>query len=129
MLYLSQQVAQQNLGDASNLQYASAPQPFLGYFTLRRIESARIHGYLFFHLYPGPVGPQSYIESVYFALADKTLGPGGLAIASGVADNTPENPRKWLRFPDAIKPGARMPAMGLSERKVEAVASYLETLR
>ena len=85
MLYLAQQVAQQNLGDASNLQYVSAPQPFLGYFTLRRLESARTQGYVFFRLYPGPVGPQSYIESVYFALADKALGQGGLAIASGVA--------------------------------------------
>jgi len=50
-------------------------------------------------------------------------------IASGVADNTPENLRTWIRRPDAIKPGARMPAMGLSEREVEAVAAYLETLR
>jgi cytochrome c oxidase subunit II len=50
-------------------------------------------------------------------------------IASGVADNTPDNLRKWIRRPDAIKPGARMPAMGLSEREVEAVAAYLETLR
>ena len=50
-------------------------------------------------------------------------------IAGGVADNTPENLRKWIRNPDAIKPGSRMPAMGLSERDVEAVAAYLETLR
>ena len=50
-------------------------------------------------------------------------------IASGVADNTPDNLRKWIRRPDAIKPGARMPAMGLREREVEAVARYLETLR
>ena len=50
-------------------------------------------------------------------------------IASGIADNTPDNLRTWIRRPDAIKPGARMPAMGLSEREVEAVATYLETLR
>jgi cytochrome c oxidase subunit 2 len=50
-------------------------------------------------------------------------------IASGVADNTPENLRQWIREPDAIKPGARMPPMGLSERALEAVAAYLETLR
>jgi cytochrome c oxidase subunit 2 len=46
-----------------------------------------------------------------------------------VAANTPEKLRQWIRNPDAIKPGARMPAMGLSERQVEAVAAYLETLR
>ena len=50
-------------------------------------------------------------------------------IASGIADNTPDNLRTWIRRPDAIKPGARMPAMGLSEHEVEAVAAYLETLR
>ena len=50
-------------------------------------------------------------------------------IASGVAANTPEKLRQWIRNPDAIKPGARMPAMGLREREVEAVARYLETLR
>src|SRR5205085_5624600 len=50
-------------------------------------------------------------------------------IAAGVADNTPETLRTWIRNPDAIKPGSRMPAMGLSDRDVETVARYLETLR
>ena len=50
-------------------------------------------------------------------------------IASGAAPNTPENLRKWIRNPDAIKPGRRMPAMEFSERGVKAVAGLLETLR
>ena len=50
-------------------------------------------------------------------------------IASGVADNTPDNLRQWIQNPDAIKPGARMPAMGLGERQLEAVLAYLATLR
>jgi len=50
-------------------------------------------------------------------------------IASGVADNTPENLRQWIQNPDDIKPGARMPAMGLGARQVEAVVAYLQTLR
>ena len=50
-------------------------------------------------------------------------------IASGVADNTPENLRQWIENPDAIKPGARMPAMGLGARQLEAVVAYLATLR
>jgi cytochrome c oxidase subunit 2 len=49
-------------------------------------------------------------------------------LASGAAANTPENIRLWLRNPDAIKPGSRMPAMNLADQDVEAVAQYLETL-
>jgi cytochrome c oxidase subunit 2 len=50
-------------------------------------------------------------------------------IASGAAQNTPENLRLWIRDPDAIKPGCRMPAMGLSEQQLNAVTAYLQTLR
>jgi cytochrome c oxidase subunit II len=50
-------------------------------------------------------------------------------IASGAAPNTPENLRLWIRSPDAIKPGSRMPAMNLSGEDVDAVAGYLASLR
>ncbi len=50
-------------------------------------------------------------------------------IASGAAPNTPENLRLWIRNPDALKPGSRMPAMNLSDQDVNAVADYLESLR
>jgi cytochrome c oxidase subunit 2 len=50
-------------------------------------------------------------------------------IASGAARNTHEKLRLWIRNPDAIKPGSKMPAMGLSEQDLEAVTAYLETLR
>jgi cytochrome c oxidase subunit 2 len=50
-------------------------------------------------------------------------------IAAGAARNTPEMLRLWIRNPDAIKPGSKMPAMGLSDQDVDAVATYLETLR
>jgi cytochrome c oxidase subunit II len=49
-------------------------------------------------------------------------------IAAGAATNTPENLRLWIQNPDAIKPGSLMPAMGLSDHDVNAVAAYLETL-
>jgi cytochrome c oxidase subunit 2 len=49
-------------------------------------------------------------------------------IASGAAPNTSENIRLWIRNPDAIKPGSRMPAMNLADQDVEAVARYLESL-
>jgi cytochrome c oxidase subunit 2 len=50
-------------------------------------------------------------------------------IASGVAANTPENLRLWLRNPDALKPGSLMPAMNLNDEDVNAVADYLQSLR
>jgi len=49
-------------------------------------------------------------------------------IAAGSAPNTPEMLRLWIKNPDAIKPGSKMPAMGLSDSEVQAVAAYLETL-
>jgi cytochrome c oxidase subunit 2 len=50
-------------------------------------------------------------------------------IASGIAPNTPENLRLWIQNPDAIKPGSKMPAMGLSDHELDAVTAYLATLR
>jgi cytochrome c oxidase subunit 2 len=50
-------------------------------------------------------------------------------LAAGAALNTPEMLRLWIRNPDAIKPGSKMPAMALSEPDVNAVATYLESLR
>jgi cytochrome c oxidase subunit II len=49
-------------------------------------------------------------------------------IASGAAPNTPENLRRWIQDPSVIKPGSKMPAMGLSDPDLKAVTSYLETL-
>jgi cytochrome c oxidase subunit 2 len=49
-------------------------------------------------------------------------------IASGAAPNTPENLRLWLQNPDSIKPGSKMPAMGLSDHQLDAVTAYLATL-
>jgi cytochrome c oxidase subunit 2 len=50
-------------------------------------------------------------------------------IASGAAPNTQEMLRLWIKNPDSIKPGSKMPAMGLSDQDLDAVTAYLETLR
>ena len=49
-------------------------------------------------------------------------------IAAGAAPNTPQMLRLWIKNPDAIKPGSKMPAMGLSDQDLDAVTAYLETL-
>ena len=50
-------------------------------------------------------------------------------IAAGTAANMHETLRLWIKNPDAIKPGSKMPAMGLIDRDVDAITVYLETLR
>ena len=50
-------------------------------------------------------------------------------IASGAAENTPENLRLWIENPDAIKPGSLMPAMQLSDSDLDALVRYMQSLR
>ena len=50
-------------------------------------------------------------------------------IGAGAAANTPDNLTAWVSNPQAIKPGCRMPDLKLKPRDVEAIVSYLETLR
>ena len=50
-------------------------------------------------------------------------------LASGACENTKENLHLWIQNPDAIKPGALMPAMKLSDSDLDALMRYLETLQ
>ena len=50
-------------------------------------------------------------------------------IASGAAENNPQNLRLWIQNPDSIKPGSLMPAMKLSDTELDALVRYLETLQ
>ena len=50
-------------------------------------------------------------------------------IASGAAENTPQNLRLWVENPDAVKPGSLMPAMQLTDKELDAVVTYMETLQ
>jgi cytochrome c oxidase subunit 2 len=50
-------------------------------------------------------------------------------IASGAALNNRENLRNWIHNPDSIKPGSLMPPMQLNEQDLDALTSYLMTLR
>jgi cytochrome c oxidase subunit 2 len=49
-------------------------------------------------------------------------------IASGIAPNTEENLRAWIRDPESFKPGSRMPAMKLTDRELDSVTAYLASL-
>jgi cytochrome c oxidase subunit II len=73
-------------------------------------------------------------HAVTGTVADGRFGPdlthlmSRETIASGAAPNTPENLRLWIQNPDTIKPGSKMPAMGLSDHQLDAVTAYLTTL-
>jgi cytochrome c oxidase subunit 2 len=50
-------------------------------------------------------------------------------IASGATPNTRENLRRWIENPNTLKPGCKMPSMGLNNQQLDAVTAYLVSLR
>jgi cytochrome c oxidase subunit II len=63
------------------------------------------------------------------------LGPnlthfgGRTMLAAGMWPNTPDNVAAWVREPQRLKPGAKMPELGLTEEQANAVAAYLTGLK
>ena len=82
--YLLGLVVGKAFSDPGGVQFTSAPAPFLNYFTIRHIASARTQGVVFYHIYPG-ASPQYYTESVYVAVYDASMPRARQAIAPGVA--------------------------------------------
>ncbi len=64
-----------------------------------------------------------------------TIGPNlthvgsRTTIAAGILENTPENLARWIRDPQAVKPGNKMPKVDLSEQQLTALVAYLESLK
>ncbi|HYB92181.1 MAG TPA: cytochrome c oxidase subunit II [Candidatus Binataceae bacterium] len=50
-------------------------------------------------------------------------------LAAGILPNTPDNVARWIADPDAVKPGAQMPQLGLGGKEVSDLAAYLESLK
>ena len=51
-------------------------------------------------------------------------------IAGGaVANNSPDDLKKWIMNPSALKPGTAMPTLGLSDDEATRIVAYLETLK
>jgi len=63
------------------------------------------------------------------------IGPDLTHLASrkifsgGVLENTPDNLKKWLTDPSAVKPGTIMPKLSLSPDDITSLIAYLETLK
>jgi cytochrome c oxidase subunit II len=68
-------------------------------------------------------------------IASAQLGPDLTHFASrkqlgaGIADNTPENLRRWLRDPQQVKVGVKMPNFKFTDEQVRQLADYIETLK
>ena len=52
-----------------------------------------------------------------------------LSIGAGTLTNTPEHLADWIRDPQRIKPGNKMPDLGLSEPEIQILVRYLESLK
>jgi cytochrome c oxidase subunit 2 len=50
-------------------------------------------------------------------------------LAAGMWPNTPANVAAWVREPQRLKPGAKMPELGLTNEQANAVAAYLIGLK
>jgi cytochrome c oxidase subunit II len=50
-------------------------------------------------------------------------------IGAGIADNTPENLRRWLADPQQVKPGAKMPNFELTDEQLGQLVAYFEYLK
>jgi cytochrome c oxidase subunit 2 len=50
-------------------------------------------------------------------------------LAAGMWPNTPENVAEWVKDPQRLKPGVKMPALGLTDEQAKALAAYLTSLK
>jgi cytochrome c oxidase subunit II len=68
--------------------------------------------------------------------ATGTIGPNLAGVASrnriaagAVPNNGPDDLKKWISDPPALKPGTAMPNLGLSDDEATKIVAYLETLK
>ena len=73
-------------------------------------------------------------HTIYGTPAKATIGPDlthfadRKEIGAGVIENTSENLALWLKDPQALKPGCKMPNFKLSDEHIKQLVAYLETL-
>jgi mono/diheme cytochrome c family protein len=73
------------------------------------------------HTIPGVTGPRAHVGPPLAGFARRTTIAGRLA-------NNEDNLVRWIRGPQAVKPGTAMPDMGVSEAHARQMAAYLATL-
>ncbi len=51
------------------------------------------------------------------------------SLIAGVLPNTDDNLKKWLKDPAAVKPETIMPNQNLTDREIDALIAFLQTLK
>ena len=80
-------------------------------------------------------GPCAMCHTIRGTMANGRFGPDlthlatRSTLAAGTLPNTPETLTAWIKDPQHFKPGARMPSTGLSQQELQALVSYLQTLK
>jgi cytochrome c1 len=76
------------------------------------------------HTIPGVAGANGTVGPALAGVAART------AIAGGAVPNTgPDDLKKWILDPPAVKPGTQMPKLGLTDQEATDIVAFLETLR
>jgi cytochrome c len=76
------------------------------------------------HIIPGVPGATGTVGPNLAGVASRTK------IAGGAVNNTgPEDLKKWILNPPALKPGTLMPNVGLSDDEATKIVAYLELLK
>lgn len=69
------------------------------------------------------------VSAVTNVAPDLTHVTSRSTLGSEVVQNTPADLARWLKNPQAVKPGCRMPNLNLTEAQVNDLVSFLEGLR
>jgi cytochrome c oxidase subunit 2 len=73
--------------------------------------------------------PGAELETKPTAAPDLTHLAERQTLAAGVLANDPDSLARWLKDPQAVKPGSHMPSLQLTRRQIGDFVAYLETLK
>ncbi|HEY0582382.1 MAG TPA: cytochrome c oxidase subunit II [Chloroflexota bacterium] len=76
------------------------------------------------HVIPGVQGAVGTVGPNLAGVASRNRIAGGV-----VPNNGPDDLKKWLINPPALKPGTQMPNLGLTDDDATKIAAFLETLK
>ncbi len=100
-------------------------------FSAPTAELAKKGQQIFFATPPGCVACHTIDGTQARGLVGPNLTRMGArgTIAAGTLENTPDNAARWLRDPEAVKPGSKMPNLHLSESEISALVAFLESMK